>query len=372
MSTQGQGARLGKHVKAPKFGSKEEPMPNDGQVVIRNEAVQPLVFKSVKDLYDAPTEETSYCVEGMLPTSGLSILAGKPKGGKTTLVRQLGVAVAQNEPFLGRQTQQGRVLYFALEEKQAEVTAHFRQLGLTESDPVLIRCGSVRLKDEAVSALERALKEIPDAKLVIIDPIFRFIGVRDGNDYVQVNNALEQVLDIARRYSVHILAVHHLKKKESEDVSDSTLGSTAIVAAADTFLALKVDGRGIRTLCSRQRYGRDMEPTILIWNEETRSFTLGETADKAEQQAASATRTRIEREMLAYVAAQSGCTQEAIINAVRGKVATKKSVLQAFLDQKGFVRSGAGVKGEPHLYQIAPIPEEAGQAVVPTSDTCEV
>jgi len=203
-------------------------------------------------------------------------------------------------------------------------------------------------------------------------PIFRFIGVRDGNDYVQVNNALEQVLDLARRHSVHILAVHHLKKKESEDVSDSTLGSTAIVAAADTFLALRVDARGVRTLCTRQRYGRDMEPTILVWNEETRSFSLGETADKAEQQAANATRIRIERELRAYVAAQPNCTLEAILNAVRGKVSTKKSVLQSFLDQKGFVRSGAGVKGEPHLYQIAPIREEAGQAAVPTGDTCEV
>jgi AAA domain len=347
-------------------------MPNDSQVVIRNEAVQPLVFKSVKDLYDTPAEETSYCVEGMLPTSGLSILAGKPKAGKTTLARQLAVAVAQGESFLGRQTQQGTVLYLALEEKQSEVTAHFQQLGLTESDPVLVRCGSVPMKDGAVSALERALTEIPDIMLVILDPIFRFIGVRDGNDYVQVNNALEQVLDLARRYGVHILTVHHLKKKETEDISDATLGSTAIVAAADTFLALMVDGRGVRTLCTRQRYGRDMEPTILVWNEETRSFSLGETADKAEQQAANATRTRIEREMWAYVAAQPGCTQEAILNAVRGKVATKKSVLQAFLDQKAFVRSGAGVKGEPHLYQIAPIRNEAGQAVVPTGDICEV
>jgi hypothetical protein len=110
----------------------------------------------------------------------------------------------------------------------------------------------------------------------------------------------------------------------------------------------------------------------LIWNEETRSFSLGETADKAEQQAANITRTRIEREMWAYVAGQPGCTQEAILNAVRGKVSTKKSVLQAFLDQKALVRSGAGVKGEPHLYQIAAIPNEAGQAVVPTGDICEV
>jgi RecA-family ATPase len=322
-----------------------------------NEPIQPFEFKSLNELFSTPEEVTPFCVEDLLPSSGLSVLVGKPKAGKSTLARQLAVAVARGKDFLGRATEQGGVLYLAMEEKASEIAAHFRRLGAQHSDPLYTVCGAVA-KNQAVSKLEAALQSRPEVKLAIIDPIFKFIVVRDSNDYVPVNNALEQLLTLARKYEVHIIAVHHMKKRETDDPMDGALGSTAIAAGVDTYIALKTKGNGKRTLCTRQRYGIDMAETELVWNAEIRGLTLGVTCDEAETLAAEETRVRIERDMVLYVSRNSACTQQGILAAVRGNVGLKKQTLQKLIDSDLLLQSGSGVKGEPYTYRVAPVPAE--------------
>jgi AAA domain len=47
---------------------------------------------------------------------------------------------------------------------------------------------------------------------IIADPLFRFVRVRDGNDYAAVTNALEPLHALARESGAYVLAVHHLGK----------------------------------------------------------------------------------------------------------------------------------------------------------------
>jgi AAA domain len=59
----------------------------------------------------AKDDPIQYIVDGLLPTGSLNMLAGKPKSGKSTLVRQLAACVASGDDFLGRTTTKGNVLY---------------------------------------------------------------------------------------------------------------------------------------------------------------------------------------------------------------------------------------------------------------------
>ena len=88
-----------------------------------------------------PEEVDKYVWEGTLPTRGISICAAKPKVGKSTLARNLAVAVSRGEAFLGRATTKGKVVYLALEEKRSEVAAHFRRMGARGED-IKLHCGS--------------------------------------------------------------------------------------------------------------------------------------------------------------------------------------------------------------------------------------
>jgi archaellum biogenesis ATPase FlaH len=320
--------------------------------------IKPFVFKTVSDIYSAPQERVSFCVDNLLPFAGLSVLAGKPKSGKTTLARQLAVAISQGLPFLGRKTQQGSVLYMALEEKQSEVAEHFQSLGLCESDPVRILCGAVQ-KHNAIAMLSETLQTARDINLIIIDPIFRFVGVKDINAYIDVSDALERLLELARKSGVHILTAHHLKKREPDDIMDGTLGSTAIAGGVDTFIALKADSAGTRTLCTRQRYGKDMEPTKLTWDEESRELSLGLTCAQDDRLTAERLLNRISEDIIGYVTNHPGCTQQAFMHSVRGKRTAKLRILQQLIESTQLLQSGKGVKGDPHTYCWKDVPMEA-------------
>src|SRR4030095_5355695 len=95
---------------------------------INRENRESFKLTALDDLLNEPEEAVAYVWDRTLPLSGFSICAAKPKVGKSTLARNLAVAVTRGQDFLGRQTTKGKVLYLALEEKRTEVTRHFRNM----------------------------------------------------------------------------------------------------------------------------------------------------------------------------------------------------------------------------------------------------
>ncbi|HEU4370948.1 MAG TPA: AAA family ATPase [Methylomirabilota bacterium] len=82
------------------------------------------------------TEAIDWLVHGLLPLGTLALLAAYPKVGKSTLATQLAVAVVQGQPFLGRPTRQGGVLYVVAEERKDDVIRRLRDFGWTDADPI--------------------------------------------------------------------------------------------------------------------------------------------------------------------------------------------------------------------------------------------
>jgi RecA-family ATPase len=318
--------------------------------------VSKLEFVSPEELFRLTAETTAYTVEGLLPSRGLSLFTAKPKQGKSCMLRQLAVAVARGQPFLGRSVQQGTVLYLSLEEKDCEVQAHLKQLGWTAEDPIYTRFGALERR-EALAGLQEAIQHYADVRLVIVDPLFRFVGsVRDSNDYIQVSNALEPMLELARNFNVHVAVAHHAKKRSCEDMRDSILGSQALAGGADTLVYLR-SGRGsTRLIATTQRYGFDLPETELVWDAETRSVCLGETMDGIRQESAEDIRERIENDMLDFVRENPDSTQKEIIDAVHGNGTTRHEVFKRIVESKFFVCSGSGVKGSPFRYSVPALP----------------
>jgi stage III sporulation protein SpoIIIAA len=52
-------------------------------------------FITLNQLFSQPLAVIRFLIYNLLPASGLAILVGKPKSGKSTLVRQLILAVAK-------------------------------------------------------------------------------------------------------------------------------------------------------------------------------------------------------------------------------------------------------------------------------------
>ena len=222
------------------------------------------------ELVHEPTRKVNFIWDRTLPVGGLSILAAKPKIGKSTLVRNLALAVARGQVFLGRATVQVSVLYLALEEQREQVATHFTNLE-AEDEPVFV--STDRAPADSLGELEKHIR-VNEAKLAIVDPLFRFLRISDANDYASVSSALEPLMALAKGTDCHIMLVHHMGKAERGH-GDQILGSTALFAAVDTALLMR-EKEGFRVISSIQRYGHNFEETILTMDEPTRSIYVVE------------------------------------------------------------------------------------------------
>lgn len=126
---------------------------------------------TLRQLMDEPAADTQWLVEGLLPTGGFSLMSAKIKVGKSTLARQAALAVARGEPFLGRTTTQGPVIYVAMEEKRDQVPRHFRDMAASGDEPIHIHVAAA--PEDAIAWLRRHIERVRPV-LAILDPILRF------------------------------------------------------------------------------------------------------------------------------------------------------------------------------------------------------
>jgi hypothetical protein len=310
----------------------------NNNLVIENTASSWL--KPLDALLLSPDMETLWTVDELLPEGGSSILASKPKVGKSTLLRALAYSVARGEMFLGRTTRQGPVIYLALEEKDSEVKRHFKQMGATDEN-ILIRTAPVgehgfeRLK-EAVQALAPSL--------VIIDPLLKFVRIQNVNDYAEVTAALQPITDFMRTTTGHVILAHHMGKAERIG-ADGILGSVALFGGVDTAILLDRSGP-TRVISSEQRYGSNMKRAVLILNDETGRVSING-VDVV---------TRVDNSYDAKVLREVGSerlTEPEIKERVGGDQTETALAIRRQCVVGALIKTGRGVRGDPYRYERA-------------------
>jgi hypothetical protein len=185
-------------------------------------------------------------VDGFLPSKGIAIAAGDSTIGKSPLMYELGLCVAAGVPFLGRNTDQGRVLYFDLEnslhDSRAMRDALVRFLGLRATPENFL------LATEPLE-LERVIAEVKPC-LVFIDSL-RAFAPKATTENPKAAEWLNNLKHLAREHGVCFAIVHHLRKpgnfavpclSDLTRVSDWMLemeGPRAFVNQTDVRIALR-------------------------------------------------------------------------------------------------------------------------------------
>jgi hypothetical protein len=206
-----------------------------------------------------------FVIDGLLTQSGFSVLAGKPKSGKSSLARYEAVCVAKGALFLDRDTTKGEVILISLEDPRNHTDNCLKSLGYDPKIDARIHILeklSPRL-DETINAIGEALSKMPDTRLVIVDTLAKMLRVGDLNEYMPTLRAVEQFHNLARQFPyLHIQGLAHCKKVKTDDPFDSLLGSTALRGEPDTSIALYKEDRQ-PLIATETRIGRNIEPTIL-------------------------------------------------------------------------------------------------------------
>jgi hypothetical protein len=233
----------------------------------------PLHLLTAHDILTTDWPEPVWAIPNLLPV-GLTILAGRPKVGKSWLALQIDSAVASGGHALGEPVEQGPVLYLALEDPPRRLKERMVKQGWPSNLPADFMClgeFEKQIGDLCNGGGERLARqiELKGYRLVVIDTLSRAVS-GDQNDVAAMTLALTPIQEMAHAYNCAAMLVDHHRKGTGAgpDAITDILGSTAKGAMADTAWGLyKERGKVGAKLAIT---GRDVEEQILAlsWDQE--------------------------------------------------------------------------------------------------------
>jgi AAA domain len=236
------------------------------------------------DLQNMTFAPVRYVLPGYV-SEGVSILAGKPKVGKSWLTFDLCIAAAAGRLTLGTlKPLQGDVLYLALEDSNRRLKGRMAKLlrGSEGRWPERLTLTTEwrRADEGGLADIENWCKSVSLPVLIVIDTLEKFRPLQNGKTpaYSADYQAITGLQKIAGELGIAIVINHHVRKMEAEDPFDTVSGTLGLTGAADTILVLKRQS-GAVTLHAR---GRDIEEseTALQFDRGTCRWTiLGAAAD---------------------------------------------------------------------------------------------
>ena len=228
------------------------------------------------ELYSMVFPPIRWIVEDYI-AEGLTVLAGKPKLGKSWLALDIALAVARGGYTLGdRKCVQGAVLYAALEDTGRRLrdrieTLHGQLNRQCWTDELTLwSYGEMeRLDAGGLDQIREWISEHPRARLVIVDTLAKVRSGPQGKEtaYEADYREVSSLKTLADETGVAVVVVTHTRKMGADDPFDTVSGTLGITGAADATMILTRDGQGV-TLHATGRDVAEIE-SALEWEKDT-------------------------------------------------------------------------------------------------------
>ena len=222
---------------------------------------------------------------GDIIVEGLTLLAARPKIGKTWLALDIAIAVDRGGYCLGDiKCEPGAVLFLALEDNKRRMQRRLTKLlGVNKAEWPRISCAHSwpRADQGGLDHIREWIGKAEKPRLVVIDVLARFRKmVGPGKQSYEADyEAIAGLQKIASDTGIAILVIHHTRKNEADDPVDAVSGTLGLAGAADAILVIdrKSDG-GVR-LYGRSRDVDEIDKAMEFNRETCRWTILGENAD---------------------------------------------------------------------------------------------
>jgi hypothetical protein len=207
----------------------------------------PLPVKSLEGepvitcLADVKPTPLTWLWEWRIPLGKVTMLVGNPSVGKSFVTLDMASRITTGTAFPDcphvRNAPGGVVLLSA--EDDAADTIVPRLLAAGADLKRIVKLDAIRVNDRErsfnleadLSALERAIIQVGDCRLVVIDPITAYLGKADGHKNSEIRGLLAPLSALAARHGVAVIGVNHLRKGEGPAMYRA-MGSLAFVAVA--------------------------------------------------------------------------------------------------------------------------------------------
>lgn len=329
-------------------------------------------FKNTNfDWYNIERPDTAWLVDGLITSDGTVAVCGKPKAGKSSLVRHLVACVIKGGKFLDRTIDilpgTGKVLYVHLDRKDQpwRVSEEFKKQGITkaQAERLVFRTEdhiNGPENDERAKRLNWLKREVVTNQphLVVIDLLWQFLNVPNANAYKEVLDGINQLQDALRSagYKGATLVTMHGRKASSVDSpADDILGSTAQRGSFSTILMLARNRKeDFYTIISDQTDRDDVYGEIderLLQRDASGVYSLGPLVSDLRAQEADAKIEADLIQLLNFIGEQNGCDMEAILKGVKMSEKYVRKLMKR--DGNALIRvEGGGKKSDPYRYFV--------------------
>lgn len=198
------------------------------------------------DFMENPPEVPPELIGGVLHQGSKMILAGSSKTYKTWILLHMGLSVAHGRGWWGFPTAKTKVLYVNFELKPFSVCKRLADLamamGVTPASNRFhiwnLRGHSKNLGD-LKDQLIRAAEEM-GCGLIILDPIYKLLGIREENSNTQITQMLNELDEICEQTGAALIFGHHFSKgNQSGKLSiDRASGAGAWARDPDSIMAV--------------------------------------------------------------------------------------------------------------------------------------
>ncbi len=308
------------------------------EALARLEALAPPLY-AADDLLAQEFNPPKWVVPDLLP-EGLTLLAAKPKLGKSWMALGLALAVASGGLALGRvPVTQGEVLYLALEDSPKRLHERVKRLLRGQPAPHALQLGTdwPRLDQGGVRLLEVWRRAHPGARLLILDTFAKIRGrAKSGTLYGDDYASLEEVQRLAHAYEMAVLVIHHTGKESREDPLDEVNATQGLNGVADNILVLRRErGKPSATLIGDGRELNGIEQTL--------RFDVDEGGWKRTEPELDQPKTRERAEILDLLkASEQPMTSKQVAEALEKNVSTIRNIIAKMVHTGEVKMSGYG------------------------------
>lgn len=222
-----------------------------------------LIFASDISLEALRKRSESALVEGLCHRGDLGVFFGDSTAGKSFVALDLAFAIALGEPWHGRRTQRGPVLYLCMEggggfqlrvmackDTHGDPGARFAMVpGTISLSKDKLGDGGLREIIAAIRELERAASE-PIAA-VVVDTLQRAMGGDDENDTADMARFVARLGTIQTETGAAVIVCHHT------NAQGKIRGSTVLFASSDFVVRIEKDRSRRRATAEKVKDGSE-------------------------------------------------------------------------------------------------------------------
>jgi hypothetical protein len=240
-----------------------------------------------QDLCDLNFPEVRFIVPGMFP-EGVTLLASRPKLGKSWLLLQIGSAVALGNPILVTNDKPvcGDVLYLPLEDGKKRLRRRLMKYFGPNRETWPPRLTIVdhwrRLDEGGLDDIRAWCKSVERPTVIMIDTLKRVRPPKkkEQSDYAADYEACQGLIAAAHEFpGLMFLVAHHDRKMDADDVFDTVSGTLGLTGGVDTIAILKRSGLDVTLYIEGRDLEENVEKAVRFDRETCRWTILGEACE---------------------------------------------------------------------------------------------